>query len=227
MTNSAHWLPLRGMLRTPKGMLRVLPWLALTLLLARFGPGHSVDAAALNLAALPIPLLALAANAWLFSGAGFRETVRGLTRLGAPPGRTAVAYGLTAIAVSALLATLAAILVLSLSPTLASASLRRELLAVCPIAMLAGASYGAFFLLGSTFARGNGRILFFAADVLFSGSTRLTVVVLRGHLRSLLGSAPVATLSPLQSSLGMVAILLLALLLALYRVGGISWKRRR
>jgi hypothetical protein len=213
-------LPALALVRTPRGLLRVLPWFAVPLLMRKLLPGGSLDAQVLDVGAFVIPLLSLAVIAWLLAYSGLHEATEGPFRLGQPRVRTAAAYVVTGIALSAMCSVVATGMTLAVAPAsqlAAGGTKAHEWLTTCPVAALAGAGYGAWFLLGSTFARGNGRSVCFLLDLLLGGTRMAALLVPRGHLRSLLGGARVADLSPRQSSLVLLVLTLVCAGLAVAR----------
>jgi hypothetical protein len=100
--------------------------------------------------------------------------------------------GACALALAAAGATLAALGVVLARGT-ADPRLARDLLASSWVGVLGGASYAAWFGLGSTVGRrGGGRVWALFIDwVLGSSATLLAVAGPRGHLRNLLGAEPV------------------------------------
>ncbi len=97
--------------------------------------------------------------------------------------------------------------------------LLRDTITCAWIGALAGVAYAAWFLLGSAFGRrAGGRWWAWGADWLLGiGTGTLAIPWPRGHLRNLLGGAPVAHLAQPVSSGLLVVLVLLYVLVALLR----------
>jgi hypothetical protein len=187
----------------------LLPWLLFSagasVALSRHATNSAGEALLLSTASLAVPLTCLGAVAWLLDGRGLHDAVADAARLGAPRTRVAGAYVAFALGLCALLGALPLAVVLVASG--AFSELGRELLTTLPLGLLGGAAYGALFLFGSTFARGNGRSAVLILDFLFGGSASLGVLLPRGHLRGLLGGELALQLSPRVSSVFLVLLI--------------------
>jgi hypothetical protein len=144
-----------------------------------------------------LPLLAYFASELVFSATRLDRAARVVARHGVS-GRAAgfgfcLALGL-ALALGAVLMTVAALF--SAYPT-ADSRLWSDLRLSVPIAVVAGAAYAGWYALASSFGRlGGGRKWFLGLDWILGSSTgSLSLLWPRGHVRNLLGGAPVAELS--------------------------------
>ena len=85
--------------------------------------------------------------------------------------------------------------------------LGRDVLATAGISLLAGATYGALFCVGSAIGKGAARGFFLALDLLLgAGGGFSSVLVPRGHVASLLGGAPAFELSHRASSIVLLVL---------------------
>lgn len=135
--------------------------------------------------------------------------------------RTAV-LGLLGVCAALLAAAAAALAVIGVTVArgLSDAGLSRDLLASAWIGAVAGIAYAAWFALGSRFGRhGGGRFWALCLDwVLGSTTTFVAVPWPRGHIRNLLGAAPVLALAQWQGGVALGLLTLAYLGLAIWRI---------
>lgn len=188
-------------LRTPPGLVPVLLAAgALCAAVAGAGPERGSAAAdrALEAAAFGVtfPLLAFLAAEVSASNARLDRAARGLTRhgLSARLAGAGLALALGAALVAAALLVTACSLFGAYAMT--DSRLWNDLARTIPIATLAGSAYAAWYWLASSFgAKGGGRKWFLISDWVFGTTSGwLSLPFPRGHVRNLLGGAPVLEL---------------------------------
>jgi hypothetical protein len=109
---------------------------------------------------------------------------------------------------------------IALARNLNDPALLSDLGASATVGAFAGASYACWFFLGSRFGgRGRGRTAFFLLDwVIGSSTSALALPLPRGHVRNLLGGAPVMDLSQALAGGLLGALIFFALLLAIWSI---------
>jgi hypothetical protein len=148
------------------------------------------------------------------------ESLDEIARHGA--NRRIAALGLLGVcaALSAVAAALLALLGVTVARGLSDAGLAPDLLASAWIGAAAGFAYTCWFALGSSFGRrGGGRFWALCVDwVLGSTTTVVAAPWPRGHIRNLLGRAPVLALPQWQAGVALGALALAYLGLSLWRI---------
>jgi hypothetical protein len=142
-----------------------------------------------------------------------------LARYGAS--RRALVVGLIAVLVVTLAASGAVLAALSVVVTRAPADPRllADLSTSTWIGALAGTAYASAFMLASTMgSKGGGRFWMLLLDwVLGAGTTAVALPWPRGHVRNLLGAAPVMTMPQWSASLALAVLTLACIGLTLWR----------
>lgn len=167
-----------------------------------------------------VPLLGYLAVERSTDGRRLDDSIEELARHGA--NRRSALLGLLAVCavVTAVVAASMALLAVVLARGLSDRGLSADLLASAWIGAAAGVAYTCWFALGSSFGRrGGGRLWALALDwVLGSSTTAIAFPWPRGHIRNLLGAAPVLALSQWQGGLALTVLSCTYLGLALRRV---------
>jgi hypothetical protein len=166
---------------------------------------------------LSLPLYCFALAELVTSRQTLFDAVGPLSRHGLP--RPELAQGMlgSTLALSALGGLVFGLLAVVITRGPSDPLLGRDLLATSWIGPLAGAAYAGLFALGSTFRRG--RLWFLLGDwLLGAGTGFLALPWPRGHVRNLLGYAPVLDLSQAAAALALALLALLGSLVASRRL---------
>jgi hypothetical protein len=168
---------------------------------------------------LVLPLLAFATLERATGRVRLAVATNSLARFGFS--RRRVAFGMlaaSAVVVGVASALLAALAVIAARGS--SSATLPDVLTSAWIGMLGGVAYTAWFLLASTFgARGGGRAVALFVDwILGSTTSWLAVPWPRGHLRNLLGSAPVLDMSQSAALIALACLSMIYATVALFRL---------
>jgi hypothetical protein len=144
-----------------------------------------------------LPLLSFFAAELVLAGQRLDRALRVLTRHGISGRNAGAGLALALAAASAAVALTVTICSLLAAYPASDPRLWAELAQTIPIATLAGVAYAGWYTLASSFgANGGGRKWLLVLDWVFGASSGwLALPFPRGHLRNLLGGAPVAEMS--------------------------------
>lgn len=185
----------------------------------RDGPDQGADRAVHAILGLALPLLLLATSESGLGRSRLDRALRPIWRLGAD-GRVSALVATLVLSLGAVLEAwvLGAIAILG-TRGLSDVALLPDLRATLFVASLAGIAYSCWLVLASTFGRrGGGRLIFVALDwLLGSGDGVLSAPWPRGHVRSLLGGAPVLGQAQSADAAWLLGFAAAALLAALWR----------
>jgi hypothetical protein len=207
-------------LRTRRAWGAVLAWLALAVAigLAAGAKSTGISGALVSTHAnTALPFLAYAAVGGIVSPKGMGASVWSLGLLGIGARRAAASLVLSALGLAALFGLVSSALICALGHGVMDPPLGHDLLVTSWVGALAGASYGALFMLGSSFWRGAGRGVMFAIDWIFGGSGVFALFLPHGHVASLFGGERAFEMSQRQSSVALVLITALTALWAVRR----------
>jgi hypothetical protein len=208
-------IPALRLLRTPRGWVPIvgLSLLALFVSLAARARGSTSGADHVmrgSFAFLVLPLVAYGIVGATLGRAGLRRGIRGAVMLGAAPRSAALASVLVAIVTAAGLCGILGAVVCALAHGSHDSPLASDLPASLGISALGGATYAAYFSLGSAIGKGTMRGVFLGFDWILGGGAGIGALITpRGHVTSLLGGPLCAEMSQRASS-----VLLLVLLVA-------------
>jgi hypothetical protein len=191
---------------------------ALLTLLERQGGNRAADASLTGISfGVVLPLLALFAVHRCCRGERLDQCFRDLALHGADRRRMTWGLALVAVTAAGLLGLVLGALTIALARNLNDAAFLNDLGSSATVGAFAGAGYACWFALGSRFGgRGRGRTAFFLLDwVLGSSTGALALPLPRGHVRNLLGGAPVMELSQASSGVVLGALIFFSLLLAI------------
>ena len=198
-----------------------LSFVSLVTLLERRGGDHAADVSLTGVSfGIVLPLLTLGIVARTCRGERLDRCFADLASFGAD--RRALACGqamVSVVAATSLGMVLGAFTIL-LARNLNDAALLGDLSASASVGAFAGAGYACWFLLGARIGgRGGGRTAFFLLDwVIGSSSSALALPLPRGHVRNLLGGAPVMDLSQASAGVLLGALIFFSLLLAIWSI---------
>lgn len=186
---------------------------------AQLAADHALSGVALGLA---LPLLAYGTVARALEGARLEVAVQALARYGANRRVALIGVTLSLMLALALSGALLALSCVVVTRAPADPRLMSDLATSSWIGALAGASYAAAFLLGSSVgARGGGRFWMLVLDfALGAGTSAVALPWPRGHVRNLLGAEPVMAMPQWGASLALS-------LLCLGYVGLCWWRTPR
>lgn len=211
-------IPFLRLARTPRAWFAIAGWMAVAVgfaLALRFADRDGVDRFLLDLwAPIAMPLLAMAIVSGAMGPEGTRAFARSVMPFGARGALVAIAsIGSSAIASAiacAVTAAIGVVLVRGTTPDLAIAIW---------VGALGGATYAAYFALGSAFGpKGSGRgFVLFANWFLANAGTAGTCLSPYAQIRSLLGGPKAAEWSQRASSGILVGILIACTLLTAWR----------
>ena len=189
-----------------------------TVIERRAGSAGAVFRVLRSTSGLILPLVTFAVTAAATGHDRLREAVWPLARYGASRRDIALGTVLAAVAASAALATLFAVVSVVLAHGPGEPPLLRDAFQSAWIGALAASAYAAWFSFGAVFLRrGRGRWIPLVLDLLFGASTGLLGAVFpRGSAANLLGGAAALQLSqPASSAVLAVSTVLLTLLASL------------
>jgi hypothetical protein len=168
---------------------------------------------------LVLPLWAYGVVARALGGTRLDRAFSELARYGACRRRAAFGALLVLVALLAVAGALVAALAVIVTRAPADPVLVRDLATSTWIGALGGASYAAWFVLGSSFGRnGGGRSWALIIDwVLGAGASAMALPWPRGHLENLLGGEPVLGMPQWSATIALVVLGLVYSLLAIYR----------
>lgn len=213
MTLTLARAPMARLLRTPRAWWPVVGWGLFVVLHALSvrtgGTTNGTDQMMRGaFAFLVLPLVSYSLVGASFEG-GLKKSVRSLVLLGAAPRKAALASTLVTVSAAALVSAVLAAVVSVLAHGATDPPLAVDLPASFGTGLLGGATYAAYFSVGSAVGKGSMRGFLLGVDWLFgSGSGLLAMLTPRGHVTSLLGGPLCADLPPRLSSV--VLLLLLA-----------------
>jgi hypothetical protein len=166
--------------------------------------------------ALSLPFIAYAIARAAFGGRSMVSSTAPLVAFGAQPWRAAFASVCVATTATALLGASLAALVALVAHGTADPPRAHDAIVSAYVGALGGASYAAWFALGTTIGRrGGGRLLFLGLDWLLGGVGAPTALATpRGHLRNLLGGASPLNVSERSSAIMLVGMIVLCTMLA-------------
>ncbi|EYF03484.1 hypothetical protein [Chondromyces apiculatus] len=182
-------------------------------------PAGATDRALTATFRLVIPLVAFALTADAADRARLRDAAWPAARFGLGRGGVALGMVLAAVMGAAAVSGLVAVLAVLAAHGPGSPPLARDALVSSYVGALAGAAYGGWFSLGSTFLRrGRGRVVPLALDLLFGGSAGVLGAMLpRSHATNLIGGEAPLGLAQQGSAGILVGMALVLGLLAAFR----------
>jgi hypothetical protein len=187
----------------------------------RSGSNVAADRALTGVAlGLVLPLLSHGTVARALAGRHFETSLSELARFGGNRRVIALGVGMAlalVLAISGALVAAAAVVVVR-AP--ADPALAKDLVTSTWIGALAGASYAAWFGLGSTIGRaGGGRTALLIIDFIAGASAGLSAMFWpRGHIRNLLGGEPVWAMPQWSATLALLLLTAAYFALSLWRV---------
>jgi hypothetical protein len=193
-------------------------FVALVTLLERKGGDRAADMSLTGISfGIVLPLLTLFAVHRTCRGERLDRCFSDLALIGADRRLMACGQALVTITAATSLGLLLGVFTVTLARNLNDGAFLHDLGASATVGALAGAGYACWFTLGSRFGgRGRGRTAFFLLDwVLGSSSSALALPLPRGHVRNLLGGAPVLELSQVSAGVVLGALIFFSLLLAI------------
>jgi hypothetical protein len=207
-------------LRTRRAWGAVLAWLLLAIAigLAAGAKSTGISGALVSTHAnTALPFLAYAVVGGIVSPKGMGASVWNLGLLGLGTRRAATSLVLAALGMGAFFGLISSALICFLGHGAMDPPLAHDLFVTSWVGALAGAAYGALFMLGSSFFRGAGRAAIFALDWILGSSGVFALFLPHGHVASLFGGEPAFEMSQRQSSIALVLIAVLASLWAVRR----------
>lgn len=211
--------------RTPRVWVPVVAWLGLGLAVAAVsraqgapnGADHALSGA---FGAVVLPLLAYSVVGGALGARSLASSASPVASFGAPRALFAALTVAFAALVTALLAAGLGATVAMLAHGVDDPPRTADALATAYVGALGGASYAAFFAFGAAFGRrGGGRPVLLVADWLLGAmGGPLAALSPRGHVASLLGGPPCASLSGRASAVLLVVLALAWTSLAVARV---------
>lgn len=207
-------LPIARLTRAPRAWLPVAGWCALSILMAVLertrGTTAGADAVLLGVfGSIALPFIAFSVVTAMTGGASLIESGRGVVALGAQPQRVAAFTVGCAVATSALVCGLLAVLLVPLAGAAGNAA--TDTASSAWIVALGAGAYAAAFAAGATVGpRGGGRAAALVIDwMLGSGSGAGALLVPRGHVRNLLGGAPPYDIAQWKSAVALAVMIAL------------------
>jgi hypothetical protein len=206
--------------RTRRAWAAALAWLTLSILIGlaagtkATGISSALVSTHVNTA---LPFLSYAVVGGIVSQTGLAPSVFGLTLLGLSARRAAISLLVAALGMGAALGLFSSALICILGHGPMDPPLAHDLMVTSWVGALGGASYAALFTLGSSFWKGMGRGIFFAADWVLGGSGVFSVLFPHGHVTSLFGGERAFHVSQRASSVALVALTVVMCLWALRR----------
>lgn len=196
-------------------------FVTLVTLLERQAGGHAADVSLTGVSfGIVLPLLTLGIVRTACRGERLDKCFADLASFGADRRLLAGGQAVVALTAAVLLGAVLGAFTVMLARNLNDALLLADLSASASVGAFAGAGYACWFTLGSRLGRqGRGRTAFFLLDwVLGSSSTALALPLPRGHVRNLLGGAPVMDLSQPWSAVLLGALIFFSLALAIWSI---------
>jgi hypothetical protein len=207
-------IPALRLLRTPRAWLPIMAWVLLAIVVALSARSSGSTSGADHVmrgtfAFLVLPLVAYGVVGAALGGSGLRRGIRGVVSLGAAPRTAALATVLVAMASAAVLCGILAVVVCALAHGPQDPPLAADLIASLWVSALGGASYAAYFSLGSAIGKGAMRGVFLALDWIIGGGAGVGALITpRGHVTALLGGPLCADLSQRASSIMLVVLMI-------------------
>jgi hypothetical protein len=198
----------------------IAAWSLLSVLVALLARSkdHGVDMAlARGFGSVTLPLVAFTCFGLVCPEGTLPEAAQPLIFVGASPRRAALTLLTTVLGLSAALSALVGAVVVLVAHGPSSAPLAADLVPTIGVSALGGATYAAYFALGTALFGKNGRGVFLGLDLFGAGLGVGSLLTPRAHLRALFGGRLAAGLPPRKSSLVLLGMLALFSLLAFVR----------
>lgn len=215
-------LPFARIFRSGRAWISVLLWASLAIAIGLVeksrGAPHAADHVLPDAyGGLVLPLVVFALVGAVVVSSGLRSALNPLTAIGATGTRAAIASIVVVALVSAVACGALGAALVPLAG--AEAPLRADVLASGWVSALGAACYASFFVFGASFGKsGAGRMVLLVADwILGSAGGPLEMATPRGHLRNLLGGAPLLHVSQTASAITLGAIAVVCMLIAARR----------